>query len=271
MEIDQLCDLEHVVADPPVVIKIGGSTLDDARPALTEIANLWRAGWQPVVVHGGGPAINTMLEKLGVKPHFIDGRRVTDSATLEVVRAVLVGQINSEIVRILEAQHCAAVGLSGLDGQMVRARRAAPELGLVGLINAVFPALPRTLTRTGFVPVIAPLGLGPEDECLNINADDVATALAAALHASSLIFLSNVSGVKDDHGQLIPRLTRSRAAALIADGIIAGGMVPKIQGCLAALDRVPSIHIVDGAIPHGVCQSLMGQTHPGTVIVADEL
>ncbi len=267
VDIDQICDLEHDLARPPVVIKIGGSTLDDARPALIEIANLWRAGWQPIVVHGGGPAINAMLERLGVVPRFINGRRVTDAATLEVVRAVLVGQINSELVRLLDGYNCAAVGLSGLDGQLVRARRAAADLGLVGLIQAVYPALIRTISRAGFVPVIAPLGLGPDDEVLNINADDVATAVATALGATALIFLSNVPGVKDDAGALIPRLTRARAEALIATGVINGGMVPKIEGCLHALAHVESVHIVDGAMPHGICRSLMGRDHPGTCII----
>lgn len=268
IDIEQVCDLESVVAAPPVVIKIGGSTLDDAQPALAEIASLWRAGWQPVVVHGGGPAINAMLERLGVEPRFIGGRRVTDPATLDVVRAVLVGQINSELVRRLEVLHCAAVGLSGLDGQLVRARRAAPELGLVGLVAAVYPALLRSLTRAGFVPVIAPLGLGPADEALNINADDVATAVATALHASALIFLSNVPGVNDAQGDAIPLLASAHARDLIARGVISGGMVPKIEGCLAALEQVRSVHIINGAIPHGICRALLGHDHPGTCIVA---
>ncbi len=260
-------DLLRQAARPQVVVKLGGSALEHAQPVLADVVTLWHAGWQPVVVHGGGPQIDAWLRRLDITPRFIDGRRVTDAATLEVVRAVLIGQINSELVRLLETMDGSAIGLSGIDAGLIRTRRAPEPLGLVGIVESVNVKPVIALCQAGFIPVIAPLSLGPDDECVNVNADDVATAIASAMGASALLFLSNVPGVRDGSGDLVPQLDRSSAAQMIAAGVISGGMVPKIQSCLAALDRVQSVHIIDGTMPHVLLRALEGREHPGTCIV----
>ncbi len=231
------------------VIKIGGSVLDDSDTILEEISVLWKAGRRIAIVHGGGPVIDEWMRRMGVNPVFINGRRVTDAATLEIVRSVLIGKINSEIVRTLQILGVRAVGLCGMDGGMVRAKRANPELGLVGLAELANTDLIETLHTAGFMPVIAPLCLGPDNECLNVNADDVANSIARALRAENLVFLSNVSGVYSAGHTLIPALTAEHARKLIAQGVISGGMAPKIEACLAALDDVASVYIVEGSLP----------------------
>ena len=235
------------VAEPPVVVKLGGSALDDADAALDEVAALWRAGWQPVLAHGGGPLIDQWLRRLGLTPQFHNGRRVTDAPTLEVARAVMAGVINGDIVRRLVARGVRAVGMSGLDAGLIRAQQSDPTLGLVGL-DPVAQAEPVwTLLRAGYLPVIASLALSPTDACLNVNADDVALALATALEASRLAFISDVAGVRDGAGQVIARLAPRQAEALLRDHTISGGMVPKVQACLAALEAVRAIYILDSA------------------------
>ncbi len=245
------------------VIKIGGSVMARLDGALADVAAAQRAGRRVVLVHGGGPAIDAWLARLGVAPVFLGGRRVTDATTLDVVRAILIGQINSEIVRALVANGVPAAGLSGMDAGMIHAHRAAPELGLVGLPERVQPSLLVALLQAGFVPVLAPLCLGPEDECLNVNADDVATAVAAALGAGDLVFASDVPGVHDANGVIVPHLTEGQARDLLAGGIITGGMAPKVENCLAALRHVPRVHILDGTMPGGIAQALAGRS-PGT-------
>ncbi len=231
------------------VIKIGGSVLDDSIAILEEISELWKSGRRIALVHGGGPVIDVWMRRMGVTPVFINGRRVTDAATLEIVRSVLIGKINSEIVRALQTFGVRAVGLCGMDGGMIRAKRANPELGLVGLAELADGDLLETLLSAGFLPVIAPLCLGPDDECLNVNADDAANCIARALRAENLVFLSNVSGVYSAGKSLIPILTEEHARELLAQGVISGGMAPKIEACLAALDDVAAVHIIEGSHP----------------------
>lgn len=243
-------------APPATVIKIGGSTLEKAQGIFRDIVALHDAGRFPVVVHGGGPAINEWLRRTGVEPHFIDGRRVTDRAALAVVRAVMVGQLNGDIVRHLNAAGGRAVGLSGLDADMILANRAAPELGFVGHVTAVDTALIRLVGAAGYIPVITPLGLDADGECLNINADDAALAVAVALRAGDLVFLSDVAGVHDRQGERIATLTPALARDLIANGTITGGMIPKIEACTAALAQVGRVAIVDGAVPDCLMQAL---------------
>jgi acetylglutamate kinase len=255
-----------LAADPPVVVKLGGSALEDAASALDAVATLWHAGWQPTLVHGGGPQIDAFLRALGITPRFHDGRRVTDAATLDVVRAVMAGQINTELVRQLVARGIPAVGLSGLDGAMLPATRAAPELGLVGLPQAANVALVRTLLTAGYVPVITSLGLGPDGECLNINADDAATSIACALDARHLAFISDVAGVQNAEGGIMPRLTPPLAEKLLQDGIITGGMVPKVEACLAALASVGAVHILDAVGSHDLPAIFAGAQTAGTRI-----
>ena len=252
-----------------VVIKLGGSILDVGDAALDDVAALHRAGHQVVLIHGGGPMINQWLTRLGIVPRFIAGRRVTDSTTLEIVRAVMAGQINTEIVRLLGLRGIRAVGLSGLDAGMIHVQQAAADLGLVGLNPSANPVAIQTVLALPAIPVITSLGLGPDGACLNVNADDVATAIAVALHASDLIFMSDVPGVRDAAGNVIAELTAAAAHKLIADGVIAGGMVPKIQGCLAAIDHVQRIHILAGQ-QSGALRAVLGtERHPGTQIVRE--
>ena len=245
------------------VIKIGGSTLDEAHDIFREIVQVQHAGGFPVVVHGGGPAINQWLRRVGVEPTFVGGRRVTDYVTLEIVRAVMVGQLNGNIVRALAAAGGRAVGISGLDANLIHARRAAPELGLVGHVTTIDPAIIHVLGGAGYIPVITPLGVDDAGECLNINADDVALAVAVALRASDLVFLSDVAGVHDQQGVHIPQITPTLAGELVADGTITGGMVPKIEACVAALTAVGRVAIVAGAAPNCLAVALAvaaGQT-----------
>jgi acetylglutamate kinase len=258
---------QHTISSP-CVVKIGGSMLDDAGGLLDALADLWRAGQSPVVVHGGGPAIDAWLRRLGIVPQFAQGRRVTDASTLSVVRAVLAGEINSLLVAALVARGVPAVGLSGLAAGMLRAECAAPEQGFVGIAPHADAAPIRALLAAGFVPIVAPLALGPDATCLNVNADDAATAIARDLEATHLFFVSDVPGVRDAAGALCPRLTATDALALLDDGTITGGMIPKMQACLAALADVGAIHILDEVGARELPQVIAGKCAVGTRIVA---
>ncbi len=250
-----------------LVIKLGGSTLEHQRGVLQDIIWLRSLGANPVLVHGGGPYINAWLEKLNVPAQFENGLRVTDARTLEVVRMVLLGQVNQGLVLMATEMGGKAIGLSGTDGNMVQAKFISERLGFVGEITTVDPALPQTLLDQGYIPVIAPLGQGPDGTCLNINADLVASHLAGALNAEKLIFLSNVVGICRQDGSLISELTEAEAKQLIADGVISGGMIPKVTACLDALTTVQRVHIVDGGEPHVLLRELFTDQGAGTMIV----
>ncbi|HVB72948.1 MAG TPA: acetylglutamate kinase, partial [Ktedonobacteraceae bacterium] len=211
-----------------LVIKLGGSTLEHQRGVLQDIIWLRSLGANPVLVHGGGPYINAWLEKLNMPAQFENGMRVTDARTLDVVRMVLLGQVNQGLVLMATEMGGRAIGLSGTDGNMVSAKIISERLGFVGEIKAIDPTLPQTLLDQGYIPVIAPLGQGPDGTCLNINADLVAAHLAGALNAEKLIFLSNVVGICNQDGSLIPELTETEAKQLMANGVISGGMIPKV-------------------------------------------
>ncbi len=253
-----------------LVIKLGGSTLEHQRGVLQDIIWLRSLGANPVLVHGGGPYINAWLEKLNVEAQFENGLRVTDARTLEVVRMVLLGQVNQGLVLMATEMGGKAIGLSGTDGTMVQAKFISERLGFVGEIETVNPALPQTLLEQGYIPVIAPLGQGPDGACLNINADLVASHLAGALNAEKLIFLSNVVGICRQDGSLISELTETEAKQLIADGVISGGMIPKVTACLDALATVPRVHIVDGGEPHVLLRELFTDQGAGTMIVRNQ-
>ena len=250
-----------------LVIKLGGSTLEHQRDVLQDIIWLRSLGAQPVLVHGGGPYINEWLDKLNLPTRFENGLRVTDAATLEVVRMVLLGQVNQSLVLMASQMGGKAIGLSGTDGGMVRARLADERLGFVGEIESVDPTPVLTLIAQGYIPVVAPLGEGPNGTCLNINADLVAAHLAGALDAEKLIFLSNVVGICRSDGSLISELSETEARQLIADGIINGGMIPKVSACLDALAAVSRVHIVDGREPHVLLRELFTDKGAGTMIV----
>jgi acetylglutamate kinase len=219
-----------------------------------------------VLVHGGGPVIDHWLRRLGLVPRFHQGRRVTDAATLEVARAVMVGLINGDLVRQLVARGVPALGLSGLDGGLIRAEQHDPALGLVGLDPQADAASLRTLLTADYLPVVAPLALSHDGACLNVNADDAALAIALALRARRPAFISDVAGVRGSAGQVIAHLTPHHAVQLLREGTISGGMVPKVTACLAALDAVGAIYILDGAEATGLRALFAGEATLGTHI-----
>jgi acetylglutamate kinase len=249
-----------------VVIKLGGSTLDDGQDALEDIIWLRNLGAYPVLVHGGGPYINAWLERIGHPTTFVRGLRVTDATTMEIVRMVLVGKVNGELVQAVARHGGRAVGLSGIDGPILRARQMAPELGYVGMVTEVDPGPIRTLTTAGYIPIIAPLGLGPDGEALNINADDAAADLAHGLAAAKLLYLSDVPGILGRDGELLSVLTDAQVRALIADGTITGGMIPKAEACLRALETTRRVHILNGGEPHVLVRELFTDEGAGTMI-----
>ena len=253
-----------------LVIKLGGSTLEHQRSVLQDIIWLRALGANPVLVHGGGPYINEWLRKFNLPARFINGLRVTDAATLDVVRMVLLGQVNQGLVLMASRLGGRAIGLSGTDGNMVQAQISDEHLGFVGDVVAIDPAPVQTLIDQGYIPIIAPLGQGPDGTCLNINADLVAAHLAGALNAEKLIFLSNVVGICRGDGSLISELEEQEARQLIHEGIINGGMIPKVSACLDALQSVPRVHIVDGRESHVLLRELFTDQGAGTMIRRNE-
>lgn len=250
-----------------LVIKLGGSTLENQRVVLQDIIWLHSLGARPILVHGGGPYINEWLKKLELPARFENGLRVTDAPTLEVVRMVLLGQVNQGLVLMASQMGGRVIGLSGTDGNMVRAHIANEHLGFVGEIDSIDPTPLLSLLADNYVPVVAPLGEGPDGTCLNINADLVAAHIAGALNAEKLIFLSNVVGICRADGSLIPELTEAEAKKMIDEGVINGGMIPKVTACLDALASVPRVHIVDGREDHVLLRELFTNNGAGTMII----
>lgn len=253
--------------DKTLVVKLGGSTLEHQRSVLQDIIWLHTLGANVVLVHGGGPYINEWLKKLDIPTRFEQGLRVTDAQTLEVVRMVLCGRINQELVTMAEQLGGNAVGLCGTDGGMVKAHIADERLGFVGQVDSVDSSLLQDVLDKGYIPIIAPLGLGPDGKCLNINADLVASHLAGALKADKLVFLSDVNGICCADGSLISELSEAQAHKLIDEGVIYGGMIPKVTACLDALVDVPCVHIVNGSMSHILLYELEENVAVGTKIV----
>jgi acetylglutamate kinase len=256
-----------------LVIKYGGHAMENEalkHSFAEDVALLKYVGMHPVIVHGGGPQIDAALAARGIAPRFVRGLRVTDDATMTVVEQVLVGQINKEIVALVNRHGRRAVGLSGKDGELViAARRSGPEdLGLVGDVRQVNPGVIQSLD--GFIPVIAPTAADSAGQTYNINADVVAGKIAEALVAEKLILLTDVEGVKRADGTLVPTLTVSDARALIADGTIAGGMIPKIECCISAVSSgVRQAHVIDGRVRHALLLELLTSRGVGTEVVHD--
>src|ERR687884_574055 len=248
-----------------LVIKLGGATFEGAGAPLEEVAALVRAGMRVVLVHGGGPLITQWLERLGVPTQFQDGVRVTDEPALEVATMVLRGLVNTGVVAGLARHGVSAMGLSGADGGLLRARRR-PELGLVGEVEKVDAAELQLLLDRGVVPVIAPLGLDAEGTLLNINADTAASAVAAALGADAALFLTDVPGVCNADGVAMPHLDRAEVERLIAGGVISGGMIPKVRACLDALRGARLAAILDGRTP-GALADLLEDAMAGTIVM----
>ncbi len=257
--------IEHL-RGKTLVIKLGGSALENQLDALEDIVWLRGLGARPVLVHGGGMEINSWLHRLGIEPHFEHGLRVTDAETLTVVRMVLVGKVNGDLVRMVSQLGGRAVGLTGLDGRLLRARQLAPELGHVGMVTEVIPGAVEVLSAAGYIPVIAPIALDDDGEPLNVNGDDAAADLARGLHAAKLLYLTDVPGILDANSVLLSELTRQQVESLLQDGTISGGMVPKARACLRALDTTERVHIVDGREPHVLIRELLTHEGAGTMI-----
>jgi acetylglutamate kinase len=263
-----------------IVIKYGGNAMTD--PALQadfaeDVVLLKLVGLNPVVVHGGGPQIDAALNKIGKKGQFIQGMRVTDDETMEVVEWVLAGEVQQDIVGLINAAGGKAVGLTGRDGGMIRARKLKlidlddptkeHDVGSVGEIDTIDPSVVKALQDDQFIPVISPIGFGEHNESYNINADLVASKLAEILKAEKLMLLTNIKGVLDKEGNLLTDLTARRIEELIADGTISGGMLPKIAGALdAAKSGVNAVHIVDGRVPHAMLLEILTEAAYGTMI-----
>lgn len=240
----------------PIVVKIGGSTLGNLDTTMQDLVALQRQGTAVAVVHGGGALISQWMQRQGIMPRFIRGLRVTDAPSLEIVIAVLAGLVNKQMVATITALGGKAVGVSGVDDALFQARIADPELGFVGEIDRVNPATVIKLMDAGYMPVLAPVGIHLADDeedgsstILNINGDSAAGHLAWTLEAAKLIYLTDVEGLLDSFQRLIPRLTAQSARSLLASGVAYGGMIPKLEGCIRALERVPVAYIVDGRAP----------------------
>ena len=265
------------------VIKYGGHAMGDpklAKPFARDVVLLKQVGINPVVVHGGGPQIGEMLERLKIKSSFVDGLRVTDRATVEIVEMVLSGSINKQIVTTINAAGGTAVGLSGKDGNLIEARKLRRtrrqsdsniekilDLGFVGEPHRVKPHVLGNLNESDIIPVIAPIGVGAKGETYNINADTVAGALAPALGATRLLMLTDVAGVADKSGRLLSEMTVAEARGYIKDGTIEGGMIPKVETCISAVENhVDAAVIIDGTVPHALLLEIFTEHGVGTLI-----
>ena len=255
-----------------VVIKFGGHAMGDDNAMDTfarDVVLMRQVGVNPVIVHGGGPMINEMLDKLAIKSEFVNGKRVTDAATMEVVEMVLSGRVNKRIVQAINAQGGRAVGLSGKDAHLVTCEPADPALGLVGVPSVIDPGILHTLFRDDAIPVIAPLGAGRNGETYNINGDTMAGAIAAALKADRLLLLTDVDGVRDEGGNVITELKADQVREMTASGTISGGMIPKTETALHAIEGgVRAVVILDGRVPNAPLLELFTDHGAGSMIRA---
>lgn len=267
-----------------VVIKYGGSAMasDKLKKAIMkDIVLMKYVGMKPIVVHGGGPAVNRMLERVGIKSAFVNGLRVTDEQTMEIVQMVLAGSINKDIVTLLNSHGAKAVGLCGKDSGLLRVERQFVkvndgsgsvdiDIGLVGQVREVDTEILDVLTDNGFIPVIAPIGTGPGGQSYNVNADYAASAIAGAVKADKLVLLTDVEGIMDSRGgeeKLVSSVNRQEAARLMEEGVITGGMIPKVQCCLEALEKgVGRIHIINGTVMHSLLLEIFTESGIGTMI-----
>ena len=258
--------------DAIVVVKFGGNAMgDDAAmdSFARDIVLLRQVGVNPVVVHGGGPMINQMLGKLGITSEFVNGKRVTDAATIEVVEMVLSGRVNKRIVQAINGQGGRAVGLSGKDSNLISCDPADPALGFVGEPKRIDPSVLQTHFADDIIPVIAPLGSGRDGQTYNINGDTAAGAIAAALEADRLLLLTDVAGVKNAEGDVVTALNAAEVEALTASGVISGGMIPKTETALKAVrNGVRACTIVDGRVPNAVLLELFTDHGAGSMIRA---
>ncbi|HEY9873700.1 MAG TPA: acetylglutamate kinase [Candidatus Obscuribacterales bacterium] len=261
-----------------VVVKYGGAAMKDSQlkdKVMRDIVFLSCVGLRPVVVHGGGPEINSWLDKLGIEPQFKNGLRVTDAPTMDVVEMVLVGRVNKEIVSLINQAGGKAVGLCGKDGNLIKARPEGQEgIGFVGEVNSVDISLLGSLVNSGYIPVVSSVAADETGQAYNINADTVAGELAAALGAEKLILLTDTAGILKDYkdpSTLIAKLDIQEARQLISTGVVAGGMIPKVSCCVRSLAQgVRAAHIVDGRIPHALLLEIFTDAGIGSMLVASE-
>jgi acetylglutamate kinase len=259
-----------------VVIKYGGAAMTD--PELREhvasdVVLMKLVGINPVIVHGGGPEITGYMERLGMQVRFVDGLRVTDDAAMEVVKMVLVGKVNKEIVAAVNTHGRLAVGIAGDDANLIRARQVSPELGRVGAVEAIDTTVVDNLIEDGFIPIIASVGAGGDGGSYNINADTVAVEIAAALGSEKVIFLTDVDGLYrdfSDKSSLISALSLAQAEAMVASGDLSKGMIPKVTACISALNAgVERAHILNGTVPHALLLEVYTDAGVGTMVTRD--
>lgn len=257
-----------------VVVKYGGNAMVNEQlkqQVMEDIVLLWLIGVRVVLVHGGGPEISEMMEKLGKKPEFVDGLRVTDRETVDIVQMVLAGKVNKTLVKLIGNKGGAAVGISGADGRLVEARMKDERLGYVGEITGINISPVTDLLEKGYIPVVSTIGCDSDGNTYNINGDTAAARIAGALGAERLIMMTDVAGVlrdRDDVSTLIPEITVGQARSLREEGIISGGMVPKVECCIEALSRgVKKVIIMDGRVPHSILMELLTDEGAGTLFV----
>lgn len=264
-----------------IVIKYGGNAMVNGelkQSVMDDITLLKYIGINPILVHGGGPDISNMLDRVNIESHFVNGLRYTDAETMQIAQMVLIGKTNKEIVSNLNSKGAKAIGICGIDGRLIEAERLTTDskgeeidVGYVGKIKKINTHVIEMLANDEYIPVIAPIGVGNDGESYNINADTVAAEVAVALQANKLITLTDVPGVLDSEGKLISILDEKSIAEAVADGIITGGMIPKIEGCLDTVQRgVKKSHIIDGRIPHSIILEMFTEKGIGTMIIKDK-
>ncbi len=259
-----------------VVVKYGGNAMVSEQlrqQVMEDMVLLWLVGVKVVLVHGGGPEITDMMNRLGKKPVFVDGLRVTDQETVDIAQMVLAGKVNKTLVKLLEVKGGKAMGISGMDGNLIRAKMRNPDLGFVGSITEVNIEPVMDLLEKGYIPVISTLGCDDEGNTYNINGDTAAACIAGALHAERLIMMTDIAGVlrdKDDPTTLIREMTISEAVKLFEENVIAGGMIPKVECCIDAIHRgVERVIIMDGRVPHSILMEILTDEGAGTMVTGD--
>ena len=256
-----------------VVVKYGGNAMvnpDLKQQVMDDIVLLWLIGVKVVLVHGGGPEISSMMDKLGKKAEFVDGLRVTDRETVDIVQMVLAGKVNKTLVSLLEKRGGKAIGLCGMDGNLIQAKIKDPRLGFVGEVTAINKDPVTDILEKGYIPVISTLGCDDEGNAFNINADTAAAHIAGALEAERFILMTDIAGIlkdKNDPSTLIPEISLSEADSLTASGIISSGMIPKVQCCVTAIRAgVKNVVIMDGRVPHSILMELLTNEGAGTLV-----
>lgn len=256
-----------------VVVKYGGNAMinpDLKQQVMDDIVLLWLIGVKVVLVHGGGPEISSMMDKLGKKPEFVDGLRVTDKETVDIVQMVLAGKVNKTLVTLLEHRGGKAIGLCGMDGNLIQAKMKNPKLGYVGEVTKINIQSVSDLLEKGYIPVISTLGCDEDGNAYNINADTAAAHIAGALGAERFILMTDIAGIlkdKDDPSTLIPEISLSEADQLFDSGVISAGMIPKVQCCVTAIKAgVKNVVIMDGRVPHSILMELLTNEGAGTLV-----